>query len=122
MTQVSYYEPKKGTPGALAMVIALHAAGITALAMWKIDIPKYVPPVTKVWTIPIPKDPDPLPPEPKAKTVEPTKPLIEVPYTPPPVVTFPVEPSHPTEFAGPVLPPAQPYSGSGSIEGPALPP
>jgi protein TonB len=122
MTTVSYYEPKKGTPGALAMVIALHAAGITALALWKIDVTRTKPQIIDLIPIPTPVDPPEVPPEPTTEVDPPIAPPIQVPYVPPPEVTFPIESSTVTEFTDLTLPPMPPVTGTGSSEGTAVQP
>lgn len=120
MTQVSCYQPKKGTPGALAMVIALHAAGIAGLMMWKIDVTRVVPTVTETWNIPIPEDPKPIPPE--------SKPEVEIPVvkalpTVPPVVKLPPLADAPAfELADVNPPPIPSLPGHSTIEAPVKPP
>ena len=115
MTTVSYYEPKKGTPGALAMVIALHAAGITALALWKIDVTRSGPHIIDIIDVRTPVDPPETPPEKKVETQKPAKP-IEKAYIPPTIVDVPLEHSRPVEFTNvkPTPTPADPVIGTGS--------
>jgi periplasmic protein TonB len=61
-----FLEQKPRSPTGLVIVVAMHAAVITALALSKMDVPMPVdfgPLITR--NIPIPPEPDPIPPEPK---------------------------------------------------------
>lgn len=63
MTTISHYQPKRSSPGAFAMVIALHAAGIAALLMWKISVPPHYDGTIRIFPIHETVDPPPIPPE-----------------------------------------------------------
>ena len=103
MTQVSYYEPKKGTPGALALVIALHAAGIAGLVMWKIDVPVRAPEYIDIFDVPLTKDPDPIPPEPQVDP-QPSQPVRSEIASVPPVVETPMTGSEVATVDRPIVP------------------
>lgn len=120
MTQVSYYQPKRGAPGALAMVIALHAAGIAGLMMWKIAVP-----LTEEGTMiayPVPLS-DPIPPEP-AKKVDVQQPVVQKIASVPPVVEVPLNTSPPVEVTNVPAPPVwfPPPNAIGEAPVPPQPP
>jgi len=65
MTEAGFYQPRSASPTTLAVVVALHGAALTALALAKMDvihIPKA--PTTIVDFIDETKPPPPVPPEP----------------------------------------------------------
>lgn len=68
MSEGGFLDRKPRSPGSLALVIALHAAAITALALSKMEVPKVTDWGTvTVDHIPIEPDPEPLPPPPEPK-------------------------------------------------------
>ncbi|HEY0312812.1 MAG TPA: energy transducer TonB [Allosphingosinicella sp.] len=117
MMQTGFYERKRMSPGAVAVVVLLHGAAITALVMAKegafthdrlthttvVDVPLDKPPPTD------PKPPKPHPQQPEALTR--TDPLIKV------VISDPLPP-------GPVLldpPKLDPLPGPKAIDPPPTP-
>jgi protein TonB len=87
MNETAFYQPKKGHPTALAVVVLMHGAAIAALALAKMDvIPKLKIPPTVVQLI---KNPPPPPenqpvvePQKQAAVVTRTLPIIEMPPRP----------------------------------------
>lgn len=87
MSERAIYQPKKGSPTALTVVILLHGAALTALAMAKFDVGiGKDPPV-----IVIPVEPEVIPPEVKPEPVENVQPVPmpdfyvpPTPFPPPP--------------------------------------
>ena len=93
MSATAAYQPKKGSPTALTVVILLHGAALAALAMAKFDvIPSAPPPPTILVDIDDAKPPPPEPVE-RAEVVKPSPvPPIFVPTpTLPPVKLNPIE-------------------------------
>lgn len=89
MMEGAYYQPKMASPTALALVVLIHGAGLTALALAKMDVittPK-IPPIL-VDFIDTEKKVEPPPPEPRVQPqVEPsvvtrTPPIVEMPAPP----------------------------------------
>ncbi|TFI57267.1 energy transducer TonB [Sphingomonas parva] len=90
--QGSFAQPTRSNGTAIAIVMAMHAAGITALALAKTEVFKRPPGIIEVTSIPLPKDPPP-PPKPVEqvkKQVEPQH-ISEV-FVPEPIVATPVAP------------------------------
>jgi periplasmic protein TonB len=102
MTQTAFYEPRKGHPVALSVVLLMHGAAIGALALAKMDVigPDVIPP-TIVELIKDPPPPPPNEPEPVAKIQPQQQTVID---KPPPLVEFPA-PGPVTEWK--VTPPAE---------------
>lgn len=92
MTATGFYEQKSLRPGGLAVVIALHAAAFTGLALAKTTYERVATPITDIFNIPIPPDPD----------VEPPPPHPDVPRQQPTVIDAP-RPIVPTHTDGPVV-------------------
>jgi protein TonB len=73
MTQAGFYQPGHRSPTALTIVILLHGAALTALALAKMDMPAKPKIVnTQVHLIKVKPDPKPIPPEP-IKQAKPTQ-------------------------------------------------
>jgi protein TonB len=96
MMEGAFYQPKKGNPTALAVVVLMHGAALTALALAKGET------ITRMWDPPIVvdtiKEKDPPPPEP-AKPIEKsvTPPETVITHVPP-IVDMPPRPTFtPTE-------------------------
>lgn len=90
MMEGAFYQPKKTSPTALAIVVLMHGAGLTALALAKTDV------VGKVWdppivieTIPEKKTPPEEPPKPIEKAVTPPESVVT--HVPPVIQTPPRE-------------------------------
>jgi protein TonB len=99
MMEGAYYQPRKTSPTALAIVLLMHGAGIAALAMAKMEvIPKDRLPPILVDFIDPEKPVEPPPPEPQAKpqvqapVVTRTPPIVQVPVTPVDVEWKPLPP------------------------------
>jgi protein TonB len=112
MTQGGFFEPKRVHPAQLTVVIAAHAAAITALALAKADfvVPKIVR--TDVFFVPNPVDPPPQRDEPAPqKKVEQVPlpaldPVVPIDRIDPPVIDNPFnDPVVPQTFNPPVDPP-----------------
>lgn len=71
MPEGGFLEQKPRSPTGLAIVIVAHVAVISALALSKMETPAtdFLGPI-KVRNIPLPKDPPPIPPEPKIEPRE----------------------------------------------------
>lgn len=90
MMEGAFYEQKRNSPTALAVVVLLHGAAITALALAKMDNPgRTIFGRTEVDLIPIPKDPPEVPPEPIEQHVPQQRPTVLAP--PDPVFKLPSE-------------------------------
>jgi protein TonB len=117
MMEGAFYQPRKISPTALAFVVLMHGAGLTALALAKSEAfgPRREPPiVVETW-----KE-DPTPPPERAKPVE----KVETPRDPvltrtPPIIEFPPMPGPVAAWKDPapvtlsdpgpiVLPPSEP--------------
>jgi protein TonB len=118
MTAGGFFEPRKLNPTSLTIVIALHGAALTALALSRTEIARPIIDRTIVKFIPNPKPPEPTvePPPPTPKPIEasagPTvvPPIVDRLPTPrPPIANPPIgpEPIGPTGAAT-VDPPAPP--------------
>jgi periplasmic protein TonB len=69
MNQPGYFETgHQFSPTTLTMIVALHAAAIATAAAWKMQVIPFKSPPIKVWLLPQPRDPDPIPVTPDAKT------------------------------------------------------
>jgi protein TonB len=115
MTQSAFFEPRRASPTSIAIVVAIHAAVISAAMLARMDvIPIIKPPPTTIEFIPLPIDPPPKPVDP-ATAVKPTRPFAQDPIIDTePTVVDPIETTH-----GPiVLPPV----GGGVIVDPVQPP
>ena len=68
MPDGGFFEAKRGSPVSLGVVILLHGAAITALALSKMEMPEVVnfgP--TEIFNVPVTPEPPPVPPEKKAQ-------------------------------------------------------
>jgi protein TonB len=101
MSERSYYEQKGLSPTSLLVVVAAHAAAITALALSKMDMPIFERPrPITVEHIPLPPEPPEIPPEPVQRQPDPPVSVITRPtpiIPPPPSNRDPVAPSQPVE-------------------------
>jgi periplasmic protein TonB len=88
MMEGAFYQKKKTSPTALAVVVLMHGAGITALALAKSDVGKRIwPEPTEVVLIDETKPPPEVPPEPikqkvpqqQPTTLTPPEPLFKLP-------------------------------------------
>ncbi|MEA1014294.1 TonB family protein [Sphingosinicella sp. LY1275] len=84
MRDGGFLEPKRTNGASLAVVILLHGAAITALALSKMEYVRLTPPVLEGYNVPIT---DPPPPEPVEKTPEAPRVKSVVTYVPPKVKT-----------------------------------
>lgn len=90
MTEGAFYQPKKTSPTALAVVILMHGAALTALALAKSEVfTPAKPPPTTVTLLEDPKPPPEVPPEPVRSETPPPPSVIT--HTPPVVPTPPRE-------------------------------
>jgi protein TonB len=123
MMEGAFYQQKKTSPTALAVVVLMHGAALTALALAKSEVfTPAKPPPTVVDLLEEQKPPPPIPPEPvKSETPPPPSvitrapPIIELPPLPPVTQAQPMPPLPsvvvPTVGPGPVArvePPAAP--------------
>lgn len=65
----------------LGVVIALHAAALTAVALVKTEIIPKPPVITEIFNIPIAQDPPPVPPPPAVERQQPRPSVIDTPPT-----------------------------------------
>jgi protein TonB len=80
MSEGGFFEQKRSSPTGLVIVIAVHVAAVTALALAKIEVPDvFTPGPITIKNIPLEPDPPPLPPEPVKDRVEPPKSQITSP-------------------------------------------
>ncbi|HYJ83746.1 MAG TPA: TonB family protein [Allosphingosinicella sp.] len=102
MMEGAYYQPKKTSPTALAIVVLMHGAGLTALALAKSEVfsdPRIPPTIIDFVKEPPPPPPnDPVEAKPPPSVVTHVPPVIEMPPRP---VIAPTEPLPPVE-PGPV--------------------
>lgn len=71
MPDGGFYEAKRGSPVSLGVIILLHGAAITALALAKMEMPPLVDyGSTEIFNVPITPEPPPLPPEPQPQPKE----------------------------------------------------
>jgi periplasmic protein TonB len=82
MRNGGFFEPKQTNGVSLAVVILLHGAAITALALSKMEYVRLTPPILEGYNVPIT---DPPPPEPAEKTPEAPRVKSVVTYVPPKV-------------------------------------
>jgi protein TonB len=110
MPEGGFFEQKRSSPTSLIVVVAIHAAAVTALALAKIETPEFLKPEPiDTYDVPITRDPPPIPPEPVKDSAEPRKSELTVPrpeYRTPPT----------TDLRGPVTEPTDtvvldPYVG-----------
>jgi protein TonB len=125
MMEGAFYEPKRTSPTALVVVVLMHGAGLTALALAKTDNPiRTIFEPTEVTLIDETKPPPEEPPKPIEKSVAPPEtvlthvpPVVPTPprdmfaeYKPLPPVEWPVIPQ-PREIVAPRIdPPAPPVA------------
>lgn len=102
MMEGALYQPRKTSPTALAIVVLMHGAGITALALAKTDVVKIWDPPIVVDTIPEEKTPPEEPPKPIEKAAVPPESVVT---HVPPVIDIPTREVF-TELKP--LPPVQP--------------
>lgn len=118
MMEGASYQQKKSSPTALAIVVLMHGAAITALALTKMDVGG------KIWNPPvdvtlIPEDQPPPPdtpkppPDPKMPRTAETRLDLPIPIEP-----IPIGPP----IAGPPAPPDLPFPEGPAMEGPPTPP
>lgn len=103
MTEAGFYQRKRMSPGAVAIVVLLHGAAITALALAKEGLPGRVkiPPMI-VQLLEPPKDPPPNPQPPRPQRQQPevithVEPILKIPNLPPPLPLPPIPPRPPIE-------------------------
>ncbi|HEX8625278.1 MAG TPA: TonB family protein [Allosphingosinicella sp.] len=90
MMEGACYQQKKTSPTALAVVVLMHGAAITGLALAKMENPaQTIFGPTKVDLIPVPKDPPEVPPEPTKDVVQRQQPTVLTP--PEPVFRLPTD-------------------------------
>lgn len=99
MPEGGFFEQKRASPTTLGLVVLLHGAAITALAMSKMEIDfSKKPPPTTVYEVPEPVPPKPEPAPPKEPQPQ-TQPRTQIDYVPP------LLPPLPSENSGVVLRP-----------------
>ena len=121
MPQEGFLNQKPRSPGGLVIVLAAHAAVLTALALSKMEMPDIADyGFTEVRNIPIKPPPEPIPPEPKVDNKPFPKSVVDsvpprVPDTPTdnPIIRDPVPPPLPIPSAGT-------YPGTGAFD-PVIP-
>jgi protein TonB len=119
MTQGGFYQQKKMSPGAIAIVVLLHGAAITAVALAREGMPAQIKPlITTIDFLNPDKDP---PPHPQPKHEEPKKEILttvrtELKVKDPPTVP---DPPRPMDFPTTVTTVAL---GTGTIDLPPVPP
>jgi protein TonB len=115
MMEGAFYQPKKTSPTALAIVVLMHGAGLTALALAKTEVAGRIwPGPTDVTFIPEPQTPPETPPEPQTQTRRTTETRIDRPM---PIEPLPLGPV----IAGPVGPPLLPFPQGPIVEDPPAP-
>lgn len=113
MSETGFLAQKPRSPAGLVIVIALHGVALTALALSKMPVERYVPEALKIRHIPNPEppppNPEPPPEAPKAReSIETVKPFVPVPPQASDYVVIDL----------PTLPPAQFGTPSGTGTGP----
>lgn len=124
MTEGAFAQPRKTNPTALAIVLLMHGAGITALALAKGEVIRDAIPIIDVFNVKPDEPPPPEPVKPIEKAVTPppesvvthVPPVVETPvrpvfteYKPLPPVELTVVPPPPSEIVAPRIdPPAPP--------------
>lgn len=110
MPDGGFFEQKRTSPTSLIIVVALHGAAVTALALAKIETPNFLRPAPiETYDVPINPDPPPIPPERVKDRAEPQKSEITMPV---PEIRTPAT----SDFRVPVTEPTQtvvvdPYPG-----------
>jgi periplasmic protein TonB len=120
MTEAGFFERQRISPTSLTIVIAMHAAAITALALSKMEVTIKTPSGPfEIFDVPIDRDP---PPEP-VKTSKPTPAPRTTPTRIPPIVEPPISDDLDLD-TDPTPTPAATFdrSGSETIKEPTLPP
>lgn len=118
MMEGAFYQQKRTSPTALAVVVLMHGAALTALALAKGEvftggkIPPTVIDFIKDPPVPPPESP---PPPPDVRTPRTTESHIDKPT---PIEPIPLG----TPIAGPPAPPAPPFPQGPVAEGPPAPP
>lgn len=99
MSQGAYYQDRKANPTALAIVVLMHGAALTALALAKGEVFVEAIIKTKIFNVEEKDPPPPEPVKPVEKVVAPpetvithTPPLVETPREPAPVTLQPLPP------------------------------
>lgn len=113
---VPHFAERKAAPRTLVIIVAGHAALLAAVMTAKIDFTKpFIPQVTEVVNVPLPKDPPPLPPEPQKQTE--TQPAISTIDQMPVIVPIPPIDNAPSldRTPMPTLPFPDPVIGSGQL-------
>lgn len=108
MNRAASYQPRRGSPTALTVVLLMHGAAIGALALSKMEVISDRIPPTVVELINDQPPPPPQPPEPKPQ-IEPQHtsvidlppPILQVPMPRPPIDTAPIPQPARIEFTPP---------------------
>ncbi len=115
MMEGAFYEQKRNSPTVLAVVVLMHGAALTALALAKTEV------VGKIWpkpfiVVPIEEDKPPpdVPKPPETRTPRTTETFID---RPEPIEPIPLGPV----IAGPVGPPTLPFPPGPVVEDPPAP-
>ena len=112
MTEGAFYQPRRTNRTALTIVVLMHGAAITALALSKTEIGQKLITDTKITFIEDPLPPPPEVPEPPKPQIEPPK-HVSVVTMPPRIIDPPIPaPTYhyvplPTPTPSPYTPPAQ---------------
>lgn len=119
MAEAGFLEQKRVRPGAVALVVVMHGAALTALLLAKNpEVVRRVFRPIDVIDVPIPPPPPPLPPTPRP---EPRQQIER--YTVPPVPMPPRNDSPVVRDPPPPLPPQRDaLAGNENVAGPVLPP
>ena len=113
------FAERKPYPRALIVIVAAHAAAITAVMLVKMDLPAQVlRPPTDVELIPLPKEPPPNPPEPRPAP-EPGRSVVDRPVA---VVPVPVPDAPAVDATSIPFPDLRPDIATGSPTRPAIAP
>jgi protein TonB len=117
MMEGAFYQQKKSSPAALAIVVLMHGAGLTALALAKTEVGGRIwPEPIIVDSIPEDKPPPPdVPKPPEVQTPRTTETFVDKPKPIEPIPLGPV-------IAGPVGPPPMPFPEGPVVEQPPAPP
>jgi protein TonB len=99
MMEGAFYQQKKASPTALAIVVLMHGAALTALALAKSEVIRDKVPIIDVFNVKPDEPPPPDPVKPVEKAVTPpeavithTPPVVQVPLQPTPVTLEPPPP------------------------------
>lgn len=119
MAQAGFLEQKRMRPGAVAVVVLMHGAALTALLLAKNpEVVRRVFDPTITYTVRMPPPPPPLPPTP-----QPDEPLRRVEtYTVPPIPTPARTDSQIVRDPAPLPPQREALASNENVEGPPLPP